>query len=328
MTMPRDREGSFEPVVVPKRKRIIDEVAEHVTLLYSKGNSIRDIKEILEEMYGTKMNEQFISEATKMVSEEVEQWKRRPLKEMYPIIYMDCLYVDVRGEKGISENTAVYVALGIDITGAKEVIGFWIGDRESSSFWYGILEEIKERGVKDIIFLCTDGVSGFKEILEEAYPKTKHQRCIVHIIRNMCKCVTNKQRKELCDDLKKIYKAETKEEAEENIKSFKDKYNKNKLLIKKIEEYTSSMTDLFLYSENIRKLIYTTNAIESVNSCLRKVTNGKGCFINQTALEKVLYLRIRDLEKKWKRNTMTKWSLVLNELIELFGERVEKYIEI
>ena len=328
MTMPRDREGSFEPVVVPKRKRIIDEVAEHVTLLYSKGNSIRDIKEILEEMYGTKMNEQFISEATKMVSEEVEQWKRRPLKEMYPIIYMDCLYVDVRGEKGISENTAVYVALGIDITGAKEVIGFWIGDRESSSFWYGILEEIKERGVKDIIFLCTDGVSGFKEILEEAYPKTKHQRCIVHIIRNMCKCVTNKQRKELCDDLKKIYKAETKEEAEENIKSFKDKYNKNKLLIKKIEEYTSSMTDLFLYSENIRKLIYTTNAIESVNSCLRKVTNGKGCFINQIALEKVLYLRIRDLEKKWKRNTMTKWSLVLNELIELFGERVEKYIEI
>ena len=328
VTMPRDREGSFEPVVVPKRKRLIDEVAEHVTLLYSKGNSIRDIKEILEEMYGTKMNEQFISEATKMVSEEVEQWKRRPLKEMYPIIYMDCLYVDVRGEKGISENTAVYVALGIDITGAKEVIGFWIGDRESSSFWYGILEEIKERGVKDIIFLCTDGVSGFKEILEEAYPKTKHQRCIVHIIRNMCKCVTNKQRKELCDDLKKIYKAETKEEAEENIKSFKDKYNKNKLLIKKIEEYTSSMTDLFLYSENIRKLIYTTNAIESVNSCLRKVTNGKGCFINQTALEKVLYLRIRDLEKKWKRNTMTKWSLVLNELIELFGERVEKYIEI
>lgn len=328
VTMPRDREGSFEPVVVPKRKRLIDEVAEHVTLLYSKGNSIRDIKEILEEMYGTKMNEQFISEATKMVSEEVEQWKRRPLKEMYPIIYMDCLYVDVRGEKGISENTAVYVALGIDITGAKEVIGFWIGDRESSSFWYGILEEIKERGVKDIIFLCTDGVSGFKEILEEAYPKTKHQRCIVHIIRNMCKCVTNKQRKELCDDLKKIYKSETKEEAEENIKSFKDKYNKNKLLIKKIEEYTSSMTDLFLYSENIRKLIYTTNAIESVNSCLRKVTNGKGCFINQIALEKVLYLRIRDLEKKWKRNTMTKWSLVLNELIELFGERVEKYIEI
>ena len=140
--------------------------------------------------------------------------------------------------------------------------------------------------------------------------------------------MTNKQRKELCDDLKKIYKAETKEEAEENIKSFKDKYNKNKLLIKKIEEYTSSMTDLFLYSENIRKLIYTTNAIESVNSCLRKVTNGKGCFINQIALEKVLYLRIRDLEKKWKRNTMTKWSLVLNELIELFGERVEKYIEI
>jgi len=328
VTMPRDRDSSFEPILVPKRKRLIDDIAEHVTLLYAKGNSVRDIKEILERMYGTKLNEQFISDATKMVNEEVLEWKMRPLKEFYPIMYMDCLYTDVRRETGISENTAVYVALGIDITGSKEILGFWIGDSESSSFWYGILEEFKERGVKDILFLCTDGVSGFKEILEQAYPKTIHQRCIVHIVRSMCKCVPNKQREELCKDLKTIYKANTKEEALENAKAFRNKWSKNTLLIKRMNEYESSMLELFTYSENIRKLIYTTNAIESVNSCLRKVTNGKGCFVNKVALEKVLYLRIMDLEKKWKRTTRANWPLILNELIELFGERVEQHMEI
>ena len=326
--MPRDRESSFEPVLVPKRKRIINDIAEHVTLLYAKGNSIRDIKEILENMYGTRLNEQFISEATKIVNEEVLEWKKRPLKEIYTVVYMDCLYTDVRSDKGVSENTAVYVALGIDIEGNKEIIGFWTGDSESSSFWYRILEELKERGVKDIVFLCTDGVAGFKEILEQAYPKTIHQRCIVHIIRNMCKCVPNKQREELCKDLKLIYKANTKEEAVENAKIFRNKWSKNTLLIKRMNEYENSMLELFTYSENIRKLIYTTNAIESVNSCLRKVTNGKGCFINKVALEKVLYLRIKDLEKKWKRTTRAKWPLILNEMIELFGNRIEKHIKI
>ena len=326
--MPRDRESSFEPVLVPKRKRIINDIAEHVTLLYAKGNSIRDIKEILENMYGTRLNEQFISEATKIVNEEVLEWKKRPLKEIYTVVYMDCLYTDVRSDKGVSENTAVYVALGIDIEGNKEIIGFWTGDSESSSFWYGILEELKERGVKDIVFLCTDGVAGFKEILEQAYPKTIHQRCIVHIIRNMCKCVPNKQREELCKDLKLIYKANTKEEAVENAKIFRNKWSKNTLLIKRMNEYENSMLELFTYSENIRKLIYTTNAIESVNSCLRKVTNGKGSFVSVEALEKVLYLRIKDLSKKWNRSTRANWGLILNELLELFGERIEKYIEI
>ena len=208
-------------------------------------------------MYGTKMNEEFISEATKMVSEEVEEFKKRPLKEMYSVIYMDCLYTNVRNEKGMSEKEAVYVALGIDIKGNKEILGFWIGASESSSFWYGILEELKERGVKDILFLCTDGVSGFKEILEQAYPKTIHQRCIVHIVRNMSKCVPNKEKYELCQDLKKIYKANSLEEAEENVKSFKEKYSKNTILLKRMNEYENSMLELFQYSENIRKLIYT-----------------------------------------------------------------------
>lgn len=327
ITMPRDREGSFEPIIVPKRKTIIAELSEQITLLYAKGNSIRDIKDILEGIYGSKINEEFISEATKMVNEEVKEWKERKLKEMYTIVYMDCLYTNVR-EEGRSEKKAVYVALGIDITGRKEVLGFWTGESESSSFWYGILEELKERGVKDILYLCTDGVSGFKEILEQAYPKTIHQRCIVHIIRNMTPCVPKKEMQELCDKLKAIYKAETKEEAIEAEKEFREKYKNNKLLIKKLDLNIESMINLYNYSKNIRKLIYTTNPVESLNSALRKVTNGKGSFVNEKALEKVLYLRIKELSKRWRRSGKANWPIILNELIEIFGERVEKYIEI
>ena len=178
------------------------------------------------------------------------------------------------------------------------------------------------------MFLCTDGVSGFKEILEQVYPKTKHQRCIVHIIRNMTPCVLRKNMQELCNDLKLIYKAKTKEEAIINADVFREKYSKNRLLIKKFENNVDSMLDLYEYSENIRKLIYTTNPVESLNSCIRKVTNGKGCFVSIEALEKVLYLRIKDLSNKWKRNTKSGWSIILNELIEIYGERVEKYIKI
>ena len=327
ITMPRDREGNFEPILVPKRKRILGELSDQITLLYAKGNSVRDIKEIIEVMYGTKVNEEFISEATKMVSEEVMEWKKRKLKSIYTIVYMDCLYTTVRvNNKG--EKVAVYVALGIDITGKKEVIGFWEGESESSSFWYGVLDELKMRGVKDILFICTDGVSGFKEILEQAYPKTIHQRCIVHIIRNLTPCVQKKEMQELCNNLKLIYKAKTKEEAISNAESFREKYKNNKILIKKFENNVESMINLLDYSENIRKLIYTTNPIESLNSCLRKVTNGKGCFVSIEALEKVLYLRINELEKKWIRSKKANWPLVLNELVELFGERIEQYIEI
>ena len=327
VTMPRDRDGSFNPIIIPKRKRIIEDLSEKITLLYAKGNSIRDIKDILEGMYGTKINEEFISEATSMVSEEVDQWKNRPLKKMYTIIYMDCLYTTIR-EEGRSKKQAVYVALGIDITGKKDIIGFWEGDSESSSFWYGILEEMKTRGVEDILFLCTDGVAGFKEILEQAYPKTIHQRCIVHIIRNMTPCVPKKEMKVLCDDLKYIYKANSIEEAMASVQSFVEKYKNNRILLKKFENNLESMLNLYNYSINIRKLIYTTNAIESVNSCLRKVTSGKGCFVSVEALEKVLYLRVKELTKKWTRSKKSNWVEILNELIDLFGERVEKHINI
>lgn len=327
ITTPRDRNGSFEPIIVPKRSKMITDIEDQIILLYSKGNSIENIKDIIKGIYKVQLNDEFISNATKAVNEELIAWKKRPLKEMYPIVYMDCLYTSVR-ENNVSAKKAVYVSLGIDITGKKDIIGFWCGESESSNFWYGVLEEIKERGVKDILFLCTDGVSGFKEILEEVYPKTKHQRCIVHMIRNMTKCVPRKKWQELCNDLKTIYKAPNRETAISASEEFKEKYANNKLLIKKFENNVESMLDLFDYSRLIRKLIYTTNPIESVNSALRKVTNGKGCFVNKESLEKVLYLRIKDLTEKWNQHSKSGWTEILNELLDIFGKRVENYIEV
>lgn len=325
--MPRDRASSFNPIIVPKRKTLLMDTADTITMMYAKGNSLSDIKDLLKQIYGVEVSEQFISESTKMVNKEVNKWKQRKLKEIYPFIYMDCMYVDVKEEMR-SVKKAVYVALGIDIEGNKEVLGFWIGDSESSSFWYGVLEDLKLRGVKDILYLCSDGVAGFKEILEESYPKTIHQRCIVHIIRNLTKCITRKEWKEFCDDLKKIYKAPNLESAEESSRIILEKWNKNKILIKKLENDIPHMLQLFEYPENIRKIVYTTNPIESLNSALRKVTNGKGAFVNEEALSKVLYLRIKDLQGKWNKKRKSNWQIVLNELYLIHEDRIDKYIKI
>lgn len=240
---------------------------------------------------------------------------------------MDCLYVDVK-EKMKSVSKAVYVALGVDIEGNKEVLDFWIGDSESSSFWYGVLEDLKARGVKDILYLCTDGVSGFKGILEDVFPKTTHQRCIVHIIRNLTKCIPKKEWKNFCNDLKNVYKAPNLESAKDSSKIILDKWKNNKILYKKLEENIPHLLQLFDYTENIRKIVYTTNPIESLNSALRKVTNGKGSFVNEQALSKVLYLRIKSLKEKWNKRRTSNWQTVLNELYLLHEERIEKYINI
>ena len=325
--MPRDRNSSFDPVIVPKRKTLLMDTADTIALMYAKGNSLSDIKELLKQIYGVDVSEQFISESTKMVNDEIIEWRKRKLQDIYPFIYMDCLYVDVK-EKMKSVSKAVYVALGVDIEGNKEVLDFWIGDSESSSFWYGVLEDLKARGVKDILYLCTDGVSGFKGILEDVFPKTTHQRCIVHIIRNLTKCIPKKEWKNFCNDLKNVYKAPNLESAKDSSKIILDKWKNNKILYKKLEENIPHLLQLFDYTENIRKIVYTTNPIETLNSALRKVTNGKGSFVNEQALSKVLYLRIKSLKEKWNKRRTSNWQTVLNELYLLHEERIEKYINI
>jgi len=322
--MPRDRKGKFDPIIVGKRQRIIEDLDEQVITMYSRGMTLEDIKETIKSVYKIELSNQTISTLTASVSETVEKWQKRPLKECYPFVYVDCLYCYVK-EDLTSVKKAIYVMLGIDTEGKKEVIGIWIDRNESATFWNEIFEEVKSRGIKDIFFVSMDGLKGLPEAIEKIYPKTITQRCIVHIVRNLYSILNKKEAVEIIKDFKKIYTSATREMAEIEYKEFKEKYKENKRLIKKVEEYVEHIYPLFEYPEEIRKIIYTTNPIESLNSALRKVTRGKGSFVNEMALMKVLYLRVEGLEKKWSKGSKN-WSNVQNQLAILFEDRYTKYI--
>ena len=322
--MPRDRKGEFEPQIIGKRQRVLEGLDEKVIAMYSRGMTLTDIKEIIKEMYKIELSNQTISTLTESVSKKINEWQTRPLKECYPFVYVDCLYCYVK-EELVSVKKAVYVMLGIDTEGKKEVIGIWIDRTESATFWNEIFEEIKARGVKDIFFVSMDGLKGLPEAIEKIYPKTITQRCVVHLVRNLYGILNKKEAGETIKGFKKIYTAPTKEVAKIEYEEFKKKYSENKRLLKKAEEYVEYIYPLFEYPEEIRKIIYTTNPIESLNSALRKVTKGKGSFINEMALMKVLYLRIENLEKKWCQGSRN-WRNVQNQLSIIFEERYNKYI--
>lgn len=322
--MPRDRDGEFEPKIVGKRQRILEDLDDQVITMYSRGMTLEDIKETIKSMYKMELSNQTISSLTAKVSEKVTEWQNRPLKECYPFVYVDCLYCHVK-ENLTSVKKAVYVMLGIDTEGQKEVIGIWIDRSESATFWNEIFEEVKARGVKDIFFVSMDGLKGLAEAIEKIYPKTITQRCIVHIVRNIYSLINKKEASQIIKDFKKIYTSATKEMAQIEYKEFKEKYKENKRLIKKTDEYVEHIYPIFEYPEEIRKIIYTTNPIESLNSALRKVTRGKGAFVNEMALMKVLYLRVENLEKKWSKGSKN-WGNVQNQLAILFEDRYTKYI--
>lgn len=320
---PRDRNGTFEPQIVKKRQKTIEGFEEKVIAMYAKGMSLSDIREMIKEIYKVELSNDKISRLTQSVSEEVKEWKKRALNKCYPFVYVDCLYCHVK-ENLKSEKKAVYVVLGVDTLGKKEVLSIHIEKTESASTWTSILEDIKERGVEDIFFLSMDGLAGLPEAVEGIFPRTIVQRCIVHIVRNLYSVVTKKESKEVISDFKKIYTASNLESAKMEYKDFVNKYKEKKNIIKKVENIIEWIYQLYEYPEAIRKVIYTTNAIESLNAALRKVTKGKGSFINQNALEKVLYLRIKDLETKWSKGVKN-WKNIQHELIEIFEERYTKY---
>lgn len=322
--MPRDRKGEFEPIIVGKRQRVLEGLDEKVIAMYSRGMTLEDIKEMIREIYKIELSNQTISTLTASVSEKIEKWQKRQLKECYPFVYVDCLYCYVK-EELVSVKKAVYVMLGIDTEGQKEVIGIWIDKTESATFWNEIFEEIKERGVKDIFFVSMDGLKGLPEAIEKIYPKTITQRCIVHLVRNIYSMLNKKESAETIKDFKKIYTVSNKEMAKIEYEEFKKKYKDNKRLIKKVEEYVEYIYPLYEYPEEIRKIIYTTNPIESLNSALRKVTRGKGAFINEMALMKVLFLRVENLQKKWCQGSKN-WRSVQNQLSIIFEDRYTKYL--
>lgn len=323
--MPRDRKSDFEPVIIKKRQRVVDDFSDLAILLYSKGNTLEDIKDLIKQMYKIDLSKTFISDLISRVSEDVLRWQERELKPIYAMTYVDCLYCDVKIDS-VCKKAAVYVVIGIDLKGQKEVIGIWIGDgSESASFWTGALLDIKERGVNDILYMSFDGLSGLSLSVESIFPLTKTQRCIVHIVRNLYKLCPKKDAKLIIGDFKKIYQATNLDESIIYYQEFLNQYENNKAIIKYVTNNIDHIYSLFSETEEIRRLIYTTNAIESVNSSLRKVTRGKGMFMNKESLTKVLYLRVQDLEKKWSKGTKS-WGKILNDLIIQYGERIERYI--
>ena len=322
---PRDRDGKFEPQIVKKRQKVLEGFDNLVISMYAKGNSLRDIKDTIREIYSIELSEETLSNMTKSVSKEVAKWQSRPLEICYPFVYVDCLYCSVK-EDLRSIKKAIYVVLGVNPKGIKDVLGIWIDTTESATKWCEIFEELKTRGIQDIFFVSMDGLAGLPEAVESVFPQAIMQRCIVHITRNIYYITAKKDCKEVIGDFKKIYTANNLEHARLQFEDFKKKYSENKKLLNKVNDNIEWIYKIFEYPPAIRRVIYTTNSIESLNAGLRKVTKGKGSFVNENALMKVLYLRIQDLQKNWTKG-LANWKNVQNELTQIFDNRFLKHID-
>ena len=320
LTIPRDRNGDFAAKIITKNSKTIGKLDKQVISLYAKGLSTRDIQEQLEDIYGTEVSPQFISNVTDGVMDDVVAWRNRPLDPIYPIIYMDCIVVKIKENKQITSH-AIYFALGVNMEGQKELLGMWVSPNEGAKFWLHVLTELKTRGVEDILIACVDGLTGFPEAIEAAYPKTTVQLCIVHLIRNSLKFVSHKEKKSIAADLKKIYSAVNLEEAEMELKNFKEKHDDRYPSISDIWTRNWSEIIPFLqYPKDIRKAVYTTNAIESVNSSLRKIIKNRQLFPNDLAIKKILYLALRNISKKWSM-PIHNWKSALNQFAIIFADR-------
>ena len=323
--VPRDRDGSFEPQIVPKRTKDISDIDRKVLSMYAKGMSQRDISATIEDIYGFKISHDTISQITDCVLEELNEWQSRPLKKCYPFVFVDCMYVTMRYEYE-SKETAVYTILGYDINGHKDILGIWLNETESKHSWMQIFDEIKSRGVEDIFFISMDGVSGLEQGAKEIFKGVVVQRCIVHLIRNSLKYVPSKDYKKFTANLKLIYGAVNLKTAQNEFEKFKTTWSKYSGAVDVWERNFKHVEQLFDYPSAIRKVMYTTNAIESINSSFRKVTK-KGSFPNENALFKLLYLRVTELYKKWEDSTISNWAMVRNALDAHpnFQERFRKY---
>ena len=322
LEVPRDRQGSFEPVVVKKKQTSIEGLDDKIISLYAKGMSVSDIKIQMQELYGAEISESLISRITDDVIDEVKLWQSRALESVYPIVFFDCLVVKVRQDKRII-NKSVYVALGIDLSGRKDVLGLWISDNEGAKFWLNNLTELKNRGLSDILIACTDNLTGMSDAIAAVYPKCEHQLCIVHQIRNSLKFVSYKDRKELAGDLKPIYQAVTEDEAQSALEYFEEKWGKQYPQIAKSWYNNWDNLMIFLqYPEAIRRIIYTTNSIESLNNQLRKVTKNKRVFPSDESVFKTLYLTIEYITRKWSM-PIQNWNEAMAHFLIKFEDRIQ-----
>jgi putative transposase len=319
--IPRDRHGSFEPQLITKHQTRWAGFDDKILSLYARGMTVREIQSHLEEMYGTEISPSLISSVTDAVIDEVKIWQSRPLDTLYPIVYMDCIHVKVR-DSGVVRTKAVYLALGINLSGEKELLGIWIAQTEGAKFWMQVVTELKNRGVQDIFIACVDGLKGFPEAIEAVYPKTAVQLCIVHMVRYSLNYVGWNIRKEVAADLRTIYTAATADEAEIRLDEFDEKWGKDyATIVKSWRSNWARITPFFDYPPEIRKVIYTTNAIESVNMSLRKITKNRGSFPSDEALLKLFYLALNNISKKWTM-PIRDWKAALNRFTIQFEDRM------
>lgn len=322
--IPRDRDGSFEPQLVAKHQTRWTGFDDKILSLYARGMTVREIQSHLEEMYGAEVSPTLISSVTDAVMDEVKAWQARPLDALYPIVYLDCIHAKVR-DSGAVRVKAVYLALGVNLNGDKELLGLWVAQTEGAKFWLQVTTELKNRGVQDIFIACVDGLKGFPEAIEAVFPKTAVQLCIVHMVRYSLNFVSWKLRKAVAADLRTIYMAATIEEAEMRLVEFAAKWSAGyPAVVQSWQRNWARIVPFFDYPAEIRKVIYTTNAIESVNMSLRKVTKNRGSFPNDDALIKLYYLALRNISKKWTM-PIQNWKAALNRFTIMFDERMPQH---
>lgn len=318
--VPRDRNSTFKPQIVSKHERRFTGFDDKIISMYSRGMTVRDIQNHLEEIYGVEVSPDLISSVSKSVLEDIKEWQTRPLDNLYPILYLDAVRIKIR-DNGHVINKAVYLAMGVNLDGIKEVLGMWTADTEGAKFWMMVLTELKNRGVQDIFIACIDGLKGFTEAIEGIFPNTEVQLCIVHMLRNSFKYVSWKDRKVVADALKPIYTAANATAAEKELERFREQWDKKFPTIGEMwQRNWSGIIPFLAYPDYIRKAIYTTNAIESLNHSLRKITKNRGSFPNDDAAMRLLYLGLKNISKKWTM-PIREWKQALNQFAVLFKDR-------
>ena len=322
---PRDRNGTFEPQALAKRQSRTRGIDDKILFLYSKGQSTRDIATTIEELYDVDISSTLISRVTERVMESVVEWQHRPLDPLYPILYLDCIVLKIRHNQRVI-NKSLYIALGVDIEGQKQLLGMWLAESEGAKFWLSVLTELKARGLNDVLIACVDGLKGFPEAIAAEYPDTKIQLCIVHMVRNSLKLVPWKDYKAVTSDLKLIYQASTEIEAQAQLEQFEKTWDEQYPQISKSwRSNWHNLIAIYDYPAEIRKVIYTTNAIESLNSVIRKSTRNRKIFPNDQSALKVVYLAMQEASKKWSM-PIRNWKLALNRFSIEFGERVTAHL--
>ncbi len=325
VSIPRDREGTFEPQLVKKREVILNGSEDLILSLYSKGMSVRDIQLHLDDLYGYELSTQTISNITEKIIEQATEWQNRPLDKIYPIIFMDATVLKIRVDR-VVKNIAAYIMLGVTLEGKKEVIGIWIGENETSKYWLTVLNDIKKRGVDDVLIFAIDGLNGFSEAIKAVYPKAEIQRCVVHQIRNSLKFVSYKDRKEVAKDLKSVYTALDEAGGQLALTEFNDIwYKKYPNIAMSWTSHWNELSTFFKYPQSVRTLIYTTNPIESLNATIKRKTKAKGSFPTEESAFKVLYLAIYQQQEKWNKSSIRNWSEIYPQLSIFFSEIMAKY---